>query len=310
VTGVSGSGKSSLIVETLYPALCHSFQQSTQGSFSGAVERIDGLDQLESVALLDQSPLIRSGRSVPATWLGVFDDIRKVLSETHEAKKRNLKPGMFSFNAARGGRCSVCHGLGVISIEMQFLADVETVCDACEGRRFRDDILEVRYRDRSVSDILDMTADEAFSFFNGHRRIQRSLNAMRQAGLGYLQLGQPLSTLSGGESQRLRVASLLTGVPLQDDDVPAQNRKGSPAATLARSLFLLDEPSTGLHLQDIDRLVGCLRHLVQIGHSVIVIEHDTALIRQCDSVIVMGPGPGSAGGMVISSGSPAAVLQT
>jgi excinuclease ABC subunit A len=302
IIGVSGSGKSSLIVDALYPALCRVMHQPVKGSPTGSIEQIHGAELIDSVMLLDQSPLVRSGRSVPITWIGAFDDIRKVFAQTHEAKKRNLKPGMFSFNAAKGGRCSVCHGLGIITVEMQFLADVQTVCDACHGRRFRSDVLEVRYRDRSISDILDMTADEAFQFFNGHRRIQQKVNAIRHAGLSYLQLGQPLSTLSGGESQRLRIASLLAGVPMEESFPEAHNKPLTNSSAQPSSLFLLDEPSTGLHLQDIDRLVGCLRHLLQIGHSVIVIEHDDYLIRQCDYFLEMGPGAGRHGGTVVRQG--------
>ena len=301
LTGVSGSGKSSLLVHSLYPALCRRLGITCDFDPQGTVGEIEGVDQLDNVVLLDQQPLQRTSRSIPATWIGAFDDIRKLLAETHEAKKRNYSPGIFSFNSARGGRCPVCEGLGVVTVEMQFLADIQTTCEECQGRRFRSDVLDVRYRDRCVHDILEMTADEAFAFFNGHSKIQQRLNAMRQAGLGYLRLGQPLSTLSGGESQRLRIAALLAGVPLGDGESAASNRRSARVAGAGRTLFILDEPSTGLHMQDIDRLMTCLDFLVQTGHSVVVIEHDEYLLQQTDWVIEMGPGAGLQGGKILRS---------
>ncbi len=304
VTGVSGSGKSSLIVDTLFPALCQHLQMPQPPETSGTIDGIQGADNIDHVVLLDQSPVLRSRRSIPATWIGVFDDIRILLAETHEARKRNYSRAMFSFNAASGGRCPVCEGRGIVTVAMQFLADIETVCEECSGRRFRPEVLEIRYRDRSVFDILNMTADEAFTFFNGHHRIQQRLNAIRQTGLGYLRLGQPLSTISGGEAQRLRIAAMLAGIPLADGEVTAENRKAAQLARSGRTLFLLDEPSVGLHMQDIDRLVGCIDFLLQTGHSVIVIDHDQALISQADWEIRMGPGPGQNGGQIVCSSKP------
>lgn len=302
ITGVSGSGKSSLIVDSLYPELCRHLQLSVVSSGSGTIDRIDGFEQIDLVLLLDQSPVRRSQRSIPATWIGVFDEIRVLLSETHEAKKRNFGRGMFSFNSASGGRCPVCEGRGAVTVTMQFLADIQTTCEECGGRRFRPEVLEIRYRDRSVYEILCMTSDEAFTFFNGHHRIQQRLNAVRQVGLGYLRLGQPLSTVSGGEAQRLRIAALLAGIPLEDGDTAAQNRKAGSLSKAGRTLFLLDEPCSGLHLQDIERLRTCLDFLLQTGHSVIVIDHDPALISCADHIIQLGPGAGRLGGMVIESG--------
>ncbi len=304
VTGVSGSGKSSLIVDTLYPAVCQYLQLPLPPEASGRIDGVQGADHIDHVVLLDQSPVLRSRRSIPATWIGVFDDIRILLAETHEARKRNYSRAMFSFNAASGGRCPVCEGRGIVTVAMQFLADIETVCEECSGRRFRPEVLEIRYRGRSVYDILNMTADEAFTFFNGHHRIQQRLNAIRQTGLGYLRLGQPLSTISGGEAQRLRIAAMLAGIPLADGEVAAENRKAAQLAKSGRTLFLLDEPSVGLHMQDIERLLGCINFLLQTGHSVIVIDHDQALISQADWEIEMGPGPGKQGGQVIRSGPP------
>ena len=299
VTGVSGSGKSSLIVDSLYPNLCRQLQLTVTPTGDGTIDRIEGCEQIESVLLLDQSPVQRSGRSIPATWIGVFDEIRVLLAETHEAKKRNFGRGMFSFNSASGGRCPVCEGRGVVTVAMQFLADIRTTCEECGGRRFRSDVLEIRYRDRSVHEILCMTSDEAFTFFNGQHKIQQRLNAVRQAGLGYLRLGQPLSTVSGGEAQRLRIAALLAGIPLEDGDTAAQNRKGAALTKVGRTLFLLDEPCSGLHLQDIERLRTCLDFLLQTGHSVIVIDHDPALISHADHIIQLGPGAGRLGGQIV-----------
>lgn len=301
VTGVSGSGKSSLIVDTLYPELCRQLQIPTAPTGDGTVERIEGVEFIDNVVLLDQSPVQRSRRSIPATWIGVFDDIRGLLAETHEAKKRNFGRGMFSFNSAKGGRCPVCEGRGVVTVAMQFLADIQTTCEECSGRQFRPEVLEIRYRDRTVHEILCMTGDESFVFFNGHHKIQQRLNAMRQAGLGYLRLGQPLSTISGGEAQRLRIAAMLAGIPLEDGEVAAKNRKAAALTGLGRTLFLLDEPCNGLHPQDIERLRTCLDFLLQTGHSVIVIEHDPALISRASHVIQLGPGPGRHGGRIVSS---------
>ena len=304
VTGVSGSGKSSLIVDSLYPNLCRRLQLTAPLSGAGTIARIDGSEQLESVLLLDQSPVQRSRRSIPATWIGVFDEIRILLAETHEAKKRNFGRGIFSFNSASGGRCPVCEGRGVVLVAMQFLADIHTTCEECGGRRFRADVLEIRYRDRSVHEILAMTSDEAFTFFNGHHKIQQRLNAVRQVGLGYLRLGQPLSTVSGGEAQRLRIAALLAGIPLDDGDTIAKNRKAAALTKVGRTLFLLDEPCNGLHLQDIERLRTCLDFLLQTGHSVIVVDHDPALIAYADYIIQLGPGPGQFGGQMVEAGVP------
>ncbi|MEO2016596.1 MAG: excinuclease ABC subunit UvrA [Fuerstiella sp.] len=304
VTGVSGSGKSSLIVDAVYPALCQRLGQSCDDSFDATVEDLNGWQNLSEVALLDQSPLPRSRRSIPATTIGCFGEIRKVIALTHEARKRNYKPGMFSFNSAQGGRCENCEGHGVVTVEMQFLADIQTTCEQCSGRRFRPDVLDVRYRDRSIHDILEMTGDEAFVFFNGHRKIQQRLNALRQAGLGYIRLGQPVSTLSGGECQRLRIAALLAGVPQDDSDPVFSRRADARKSGSGQTLFILDEPSTGLHAKDIAALMKCLNHLVEIGHSIIVIEHDPQVIRCADHVIEMGPGAGHHGGQIISADPP------
>lgn len=310
ITGPSGSGKSSLIVDALYPALCSLKNQhpatptsrltSATSACADSGIKIDNSESIDAVVLLSQEAATFGRRSIPATWIGAFDDIRKLLSETHEAKKRNYSPATFSFNSARGGRCPICEGLGIVTVDMQFLADVETPCEHCGGRRFRTDVLEVRYRDRSVHEILEMTMDEAFLFFHGHHRIQQRLGAIRSAGLGYIRLGQPLSTLSGGEVQRLNIAAVLSGMSLAEIE-PTLKLQRESGGRNQRSLFLLDEPSIGLHPADIDRLMSCLMTLTQMGHSVIIIEHDPAVISKCDYLIELGPGSGSQGGQVTRS---------
>lgn len=297
VTGVSGSGKSSLMSHTVVPQLRRELDAGNDVA-AGICEFSSGVEHLGDVRLLEQNPLQRSSRSIPATWLGAFDDIRKLLAETHEARRRNFTIGTFSFNSSRGGRCERCHGQGFVTIDMQFLADVEATCEECQGRRFRPDVLEVRYRDRSVDEILQMTAEEAFVFFTGHHRLQRVLNALRQTGLGYLTLGQSLSTLSGGEAQRLRIASLLAGVSGSDSGEAPRKKVSSDSGTL----FVLDEPSSGLHAQDTEQIVACLQQLVQVGHTVVIIEHEQRMIEACDYVIVMGPGAGRHGGRVVEQG--------
>ena len=303
VTGVSGSGKSSLITDTLVPALRKQLQlpepAGAGGPPAGTLRKLTGHDALEGVLLLDQQPLQRSLRSIPATWLGIWNDIRGLLAETHEAQRRNYSAAMFSFNAAKGGRCPSCEGRGQVTVPMQFLADIDTPCSACGGHRFLPEILEIRYRDRGVHEILQMTCEDAFRFFHGQYRIQQRLNAMKQAGLAYLPLGQPLSTVSGGEAQRLRIAAVLAGVPSDLD--PATG--SSPRLTRSgRTLFVLDEPSCGLHPVDVDRLVDCLQFLLQTGHSIIAIDHDPRLIQHAHWEIELGPGPGRGGGKVIRSG--------
>ncbi|MFM7058795.1 MAG: hypothetical protein ACKO2P_17935 [Planctomycetota bacterium] len=304
VTGVSGSGKSSLIVETLVPALRKQLglpeSPGTTAPPAGSLRKLAGHEALEGVLLLHQQPLKRSLRSIPATWLGIWNDIRGLLAETHEAQRRAYSAAMFSFNAAKGGRCPVCEGRGQVTVPMQFLADIETPCSECSGHRFLPEILEIRYRDRGVHEILQMTCDDAFRFFHGHYRIQHRLNAMKQAGLAYLPLGQPLSSVSGGEAQRLRIAAVLAGVPCDLD--PATSGAAPRLTRSGRTLFVLDEPSCGLHPADVDRLVDCLQFLLQTGHSVVVIDHDPRLLQHATWQIELGPGPGRMGGKVIRNG--------
>ena len=305
ITGVSGSGKSSLLSNAVFPLLNEKLHGAPATSHStGSIQEVNGIQNLDSVLMMDHRPVKASLRSIPATFMGIFADIRRLLAETHEARKRNWSAAVFSFNAVAGGRCPDCRGRGAITVSMQFLADIESRCETCSGTRFRSDITEVRFRDRSIAEILEMSADEAFRFFSNQHRIQMRLNAMRQAGLGYLRLNQPLSVLSGGESQRLKIAATLAGISRERRTTETETSGPGPVRG-GRTLFCFDEPSGGLHAADIARLADCLNFLLSSGHSVVVIDHDDALRRHADWEICMGPGPGSRGGRVVSSGPPA-----
>jgi len=283
VTGVSGSGKSTLVNDLLFPAL--------EGDISGGRGRLFGFDalhggeNLDEVMLVDQSPIGRTARSNPATYLQVMTEIRELLAATKEARARGWTAGRFSFNVA-GGRCSTCQGMGEVNVEMHFMADLRVPCEECHGRRFEPSTLEVRYRGRNVSEILDLTVDEAIQFFADTPSIGGKLWMLQKVGLGYLRLGQPASTLSGGESQRIKIARELVG-----------GRKG-------RRLYLLDEPTTGLHAEDIRKLLKVLDDLVDEGHTVLVIEHNLDVIKNADWVIDLGPGGGPEGGTVVVEGPP------
>ena len=289
VTGLSGSGKSTLVGETLYPAVCRALKRACEAEDADRDAVLSGAEALDDLVWIDAAPIGRSSRSVPATYLGVFDAIRQAFAETPEAKLRKLGPGAFSFNAPRGGRCPHCDGAGVVTVDMQFLPDIETVCPECRGARFRRDVLEVKLRGRTIADALAMTAAEAFPFFRGLPQVQRRLAALKDVGLDYLPLGQPATTLSGGESQRLKIAWFLT--------------QGAGK----RTLFLLDEPTIGLHRADVAVLLECLRRLVAVGHSVIAVEHHLDVVAAADWVIDLGPGAGDAGGAIVAAGPPAAV---
>lgn len=283
VTGVSGSGKSSLISETLVPAMQRHFgaPAARPGSFSS----LEGMELIERLIPIDQSPIGRSPRSNPATYCGVFDDIRKVFAGTRQAKQRGFGAARFSFNVA-GGRCDDCGGHGVRRIEMNFLPDQYVRCGTCSGSRFNHQTLSIRYRDRTIADVLDMPVDEAVEFFENFATIHRVLSAVASVGLGYLHLGQPSNTLSGGEAQRLKLATFLG------------------RATTADTLFVMDEPTTGLHFQDVERLIGVLNRLVDAGNTVLVVEHHLDIIRAADWVIDMGPEGGIHGGQIIATGTP------
>ncbi len=291
VTGVSGSGKSSLVRGVLYPALKRRLDETglKPGDFS-SLEGDVGL--LTGVEMIDQNPIGRSSRSNPVTYIKAYDEIRKLFADQPYAKHNGMPAAFFSFNTP-GGRCEECQGEGVIRVEMQFMADVELVCEACGGRRFKDDVLEVRYRDKNIFDVLEMTVDEAIEFFGQDkgttaRRIVERLGALQSVGLGYIKLGQSSSTLSGGESQRVKLASFLL-----------------KESSDGRTMFIFDEPTTGLHFHDINKLLASLNALITKGHTVVVIEHNTDVIRCADHVIDLGPEGGAEGGRVVFEGTPA-----
>lgn len=286
VTGVSGSGKSSLVQDTLFGAIRNEkFRESTKPL---PYASITGLSQIDDCVMVDQSPISRSARSAPVTYVKAFDPIRKAFADTVEARTRNLTAGHFSFNSDKG-QCPSCEGAGVIEIDMQFLADVSMRCPACRGTRYRDEILQVRYRDRSIDDVMNMSIREAHAFFRGDDKVQDRLQRMIDVGLDYIKLGQPATTLSSGEGQRLKLAAFLAGA----------NRK--------RTLFIMDEPTTGLHFADIVRLVDCFDALIADGHSLIVVEHNAMLMQVADHIIDLGPGAADEGGRVVASGTPAQV---
>jgi excinuclease ABC subunit A len=283
VTGVSGSGKSTLILEVLYKALANRLHRTRQRA--GAHRRITGLEQLDKVIYVDQSPIGRTPRSNPATYIGLFDQIRELFSKTPEARARGYKPGRFSFNV-KGGRCEVCRGDGQIKIEMHFLPDVYVPCEQCHGKRYNRETLEVRFKGKNISDILEMPIEEAHQFFAHIPKIRRRLEALVDVGLGYMRVGQPATTLSGGEAQRVKLAAELCKV------------------ATGRTLYILDEPTTGLHFADIQRLLEVLERLVDAGNSVIVIEHNLDVIKVADRIIDLGPEGGDEGGRVIATGTP------
>ncbi|MBK6932961.1 MAG: excinuclease ABC subunit UvrA [Saprospirales bacterium] len=286
VTGVSGSGKSSLINETLYPILQQYFYKSLKRPLPYA--KIEGLDLIDKVIEIDQSPIGRTPRSNPATYTNVFGDIRKLFSDTPEAKIRGYAPGRFSFNV-KGGRCEVCEGGGMRIIEMNFLPDVAVPCERCLGRRYNRETLEVLYKGKSISDVLDMTIDEAAAFFEPIPAIFRKLKTLRDVGLGYITLGQQATTLSGGEAQRVKLAEELS-------------KKDT-----GRTIYILDEPTTGLHFEDIRQLLAVLNKLVDKGNTVVVIEHNLEVIKMADHIVDIGPEGGGGGGRIVCAGTPEAV---
>jgi excinuclease ABC subunit A len=291
VTGVSGSGKSTLVKETLYPALRERI--TGQPAESAPHDELTMSGEVAQVVLLDQSPLARSARSNPATHLKAFDEIRRTFAATHEAKVRNYDAGRFSFNVD-GGRCNNCQGNGFLTIDMQFLPDVLVRCHECEGTRYRPEILEVTYRGKNIAEVLDLTAREALSFFRNRPKVQARLRSMLDIGLDYLRLGQPLSTLSGGEAQRLKLAGFLSR------SLAALKRPGAPPHTI----FLLDEPAAGLHPVDVVKLIEALGSLVERGHSMIVIEQSPEVMISADWIIDLGPGGGDQGGRLVAEGTP------
>jgi excinuclease ABC subunit A len=288
VTGVSGSGKSTLVNDILYTSLANKLNGAKQ--VPGRHKRIDGVDQLDKVVHVDQSPIGRTPRSNPATYTGVFDHIRKLFAETPEAKVRGYQAGRFSFNV-KGGRCEACSGDGTIKIEMNFLPDVYVPCEVCKGARYNRETLEVHYKGRTIAEVLEMPIEEAAEFFKAFGPIARHLNTLVDVGLGYVRLGQPATTLSGGEAQRVKLAAEL------------QKRSNG------RSIYVLDEPTTGLHFEDIRKLLLVLQGLVEKGNTVMTIEHNLDVIKSADWVVDLGPDGGSGGGRVIAEGTPEQVAR-
>ena len=289
VTGVSGSGKSTLVEETLYPALCRRMRKEAPRPL--ACDDVFGDGQIDDLILVDQNPIGRSPRSNPVTYLKIFDEIRNVFAETVEARTRNYDAGHFSFNVD-GGRCSACQGDGCIRIDMQFLANVFMKCSQCHGTRYRDEILDVTYRGRNIAEVLEMTVREAFTFFRGQAKVQSRLKRLIDVGLDYVRLGQPANTLSGGEAQRLKLAAYMS------------------AAKRGRCLFLLDEPTMGLHFSDIVQLLDCFDALLAVGHSLIVVEHNLQMMKAADYIIDLGPGAADQGGQVVAKGTPEMVARS
>jgi excinuclease ABC subunit A len=288
VTGVSGSGKSTLVHDVIYAAVKRS--KADWDRRVGAHARMAGAEFVTNAVLVDQQPIGRTPRSNPVTYLKAFDPIRELFAATKDAKTRGLTASHFSFNVP-GGRCEACEGEGVVRVEMQFLADVFVPCDQCEGKRFRPQVLEVHYKGKNIDQVLDMTVREALAFFTGAPKVTRRLHVLDEIGLGYLRLGQPATTLSGGEAQRIKIAAHLTS--LGGD----------------RVLYVLDEPTTGLHFDDIVKLLAAFRKLIAAGHSLLVIEHNLDVLKTADWLIDLGPDGGEAGGHLVASGTPEQVAE-
>jgi len=289
VTGVSGSGKSTLVDEILYRALARRLHHAKEKP--GRHDRILGVEQIDKVIVIDQSPIGRTPRSNPATYTGAFSPIRELFSKTPEARMRGFRPGRFSFNV-KGGRCEACQGDGIKRIEMHFLPDVYVRCEVCKGRRFNEQTLQVTYKGASIAEVLAMTVDEAAELFANVPAIRKTLQTIQEVGLGYIELGQPATTLSGGEAQRIKLAKELS------------------KRSTGRTLYLLDEPTTGLHFADVEKLLAVLHRLVDQGNTVVVIEHNLEVIKTTDYLVDLGPEGGEAGGWVVAKGSPEEVAQT
>ncbi len=289
VTGVSGAGKSTLLNATLYPALRNALYGSKESV--GAYKQLKGMEHIDKVINIDQKPIGRTPRSNPATYTKIFDAIRIIFSMSEEAKTYGFKPGRFSFNV-KGGRCEACQGEGVRRIEMHFLADVFVPCEVCKGTRFNEATLRVRFKGLNIAEVLDLTVNEACNLFTHIPIVMAGLNTLADVGLGYIKLGQPSPTLSGGEAQRIKLA-----------------RELSKSAT-GRTLYFLDEPTTGLHFHDITHLLQVLNRLVDAGNTVVVIEHNLDVIRCADHVIDLGPDGGSSGGYVVAEGTPEQIARS
>ena len=288
MTGVSGSGKSSLVNEILYKTLARELNGAK--TKSGAHDAIQGLELLDKVINIDQSPIGRTPRSNPATYTGVFSDIRELYASTADAKMRGYTPGRFSFNV-RGGRCEACEGDGIIKIEMHFLPDIYVPCEVCKGARYNRETLEVKYKGKNIYDVLEMTVEEGLEFFSAIPKIRRKLQTLYDVGLGYIKIGQSATTLSGGEAQRVKLSTEL-----------------SKRAT-GKTIYILDEPTTGLHTADVHKLIEVLQSLVDKGNTVVVIEHNLDVIKTADYIIDLGPEGGDQGGQIVATGTPEQVAQ-
>ena len=288
VTGVSGSGKSTLVNDILYRALAQMLHRAQDRP--GAHDRVEGAQHLDKVIDIDQSPIGRTPRSNPATYTGVFTFIRTLFARTTDARMRGYQPGRFSFNV-KGGRCEACQGDGLVKIEMHFLPDVYVPCEVCKGKRYNRETLEVRFRGMNISEVLDMTVEDALAFFENQPRIRQKLETLNDVGLGYIHLGQSATTLSGGEAQRVKLATELS------------------KRDTGRTFYILDEPTTGLHFEDVRLLLEVLHRLVDRGNTVLVIEHNLDVIKTADWIIDLGPEGGSGGGTLVCEGPPEAVAQ-
>ena len=288
ITGVSGSGKSTLVHDCLFEAIKAALHGSDPGLGTGVIE--NGLKWITDVVLVDQSPIGRTPRSNPVTYIKAFDHIRDVFASTREAQTRGYNSGSFSFNIP-GGRCEVCQGDGTVTVEMQFLADVELICEECKGTRYKSGVLEVLYKGKNIYQVLQMTVREALLFFASVPKITKKLKVLEEVGLGYLRLGQSATTLSGGEAQRIKLASYLA------------------RETSEKTLFIFDEPTTGLHFDDINKLLIAFRRLIEAGGSVLIIEHNLDVIKSADWLIDLGPEGGDAGGFVVATGEPEQVAE-
>ncbi|MBQ7548898.1 MAG: ATP-binding cassette domain-containing protein, partial [Clostridia bacterium] len=288
VTGVSGSGKSSLVNEIIYKRLATELNKAKK--FPGEHEAMLGIEYLDKVINIDQSPIGRTPRSNPATYTGVFTDIRELFALTSDAKAKGYKANRFSFNV-RGGRCEACQGDGIVKIEMHFLPDIFVPCEVCAGRRYNRETLEVKYKSKSIYDVLDMTVEEAVDFFSAVPKISRKLTTLYDVGLGYVKLGQSATTLSGGEAQRVKLATELSRI------------------ATGRTIYILDEPTTGLHTADVHKLIDVLQKLVDKGNTVLVIEHNLDVIKTADHIIDLGPDGGDRGGTIVAEGTPEQVAR-
>jgi len=294
---VSGSGKSTLLHDVLYQALSTAKKQGSGATGPVAWDRVEGAQFIDEVVLVDQSPIGRTPRSNPVTYIKAFDAIRELFASLPESKKQGFTSGHFSFNVP-GGRCELCQGDGTVTVEMQFLADVELICEECKGTRYKPQILDVRYHGKNIHEVLNLTVQEALHFFASAPKITEKLRVLGEVGLGYLRLGQSAITLSGGEAQRMKLAAHLQ---------PAGRDKSGNRAGRAHTLYIFDEPTTGLHFDDISKLLAAFRRLIDAGGSILVIEHNLEVIKTADWVIDLGPEGGERGGYLVGAGTPEAI---